>query len=239
MTKILHLSDLHIQNKGAVIWDTNTKSNFVGAINCIKELNDIDAIVISGDMSNDGSLWSYQYVDKILAEVGIPTYCCPGNHDNLKLFYAGYKPKFYSTQELQKINDWTFILLNSAVEGMSRGMIDLENLKYLLSQATGNIAIVLHHPPIEQEGWLNRKLLENRDEFNDIVFENHNVKLVLYGHTHYHTSQLFNNIIYSSAPSIGFAFNPTLPKFQIAKGEEGLTMITMDGGNIQIEKILI
>ena len=237
--RIIHLSDLHIPENSQDIWGINPADRLNAMVSKIKDLRNIDAIFISGDISNDGSLWSYQYVDKILAEVGIPAYCCPGNHDNLKLFYAGYKPKFYSTQELQKINDWTFILLNSAVEGMSRGMIDLENLKYLLSQATGNIAIVLHHPPIEQEGWLNRKLLENRDEFNDIVFENHNVKLVLYGHTHYHTSQLFNNIIYSSAPSIGFAFNPTLPKFQIAKGEEGLTMITLDGDNIQIEKILI
>lgn len=237
--RIIHLSDLHIPENGQDIWGINPVNRLNAMASKIKCLKNIDAIIISGDISNDGSLWSYRYVDSIFADINIPTYCCPGNHDNLKLFYAGYKPKFYSTQELQKINDWTFILLNSAVEGMSRGMIDLENLKYLLSQATGNIAIVLHHPPIEQEGWLNRKLLENRDEFNDIVFENHNVKLVLYGHTHYHTSQLFNNIIYSSAPSIGFAFNPTLPKFQIAKGEEGLAMITLDGDNIQIEKILI
>lgn len=237
--RIIHLSDLHIPENGQDIWGINPVERLNAMASKIKCLKNIDAIIISGDISNDGSLWSYRYVDSIFADINIPTYCCPGNHDNLKLFYEGYKPHFYSTQELLNIGGWTFILLNSAVAGMSRGMTDLENLETLLSQATGNIAIVLHHPPIEQEGWLNRKLLENRNEFIELISRNKNVKLVLHGHTHHNSIIRRDNLIFSSASSIGFAFAPELPKFEIAHGQEGFSLLTFNGENVSIENILI
>ncbi|MEI3240543.1 MAG: hypothetical protein V8S32_11230 [Lachnospiraceae bacterium] len=34
-----------------------------------------------------------------LMEIGVPTYCCPGNHDNLEMFYRGYKPYHYKINE--------------------------------------------------------------------------------------------------------------------------------------------
>lgn len=237
--KIIHLSDLHIPEEGKDIWDVNPVLQVKALQKRIKEINDIDAIFISGDISNDGSRWSYEFADKVFSEIGIPTYCCPGNHDNLNIFFGGHTSKFLKTEELLEIENWTFILLNSAIDGMSRGILNLEKLENLLNQSNGNVAVVLHHPPIEQEGWLNRKLLENRDEFNEVIKKNVNIKLVLYGHTHYHSIKKIGSVIYSSATSVGFAFSPKLPKFEIANGMEGFSLITLQGDDINIEKILI
>lgn len=237
--RIIHLSDLHIPEYGHDIWGINPVDHLKKVISKIKDLKNIDAIFISGDISNDGSLWSYQYFDTIFAELGIPTYCCPGNHDNLNLFYNEYQPHFYINKEFISFEKWSFIFMNSAVEGMSRGLIDEKKLENLLAQTNGNIAIILHHPPVEQEGWLNRKLLENRNKFNDIISKNKNVKLVLYGHTHYNKINKVNNIIYSSASSVGFAFNPELPKFEIAHGKEGYSVISLNDDIISIDNIII
>lgn len=237
--RIVHISDLHITDHGHDIWNVNTYVNFRLAVEKIKQLNDIDAVIISGDLSNDGSLWSYQQIDEMLSEIGIPTFCCPGNHDNLDVFYNVYTPKFYKVDKNFKIGDWTFIMQNSAVMGMSRGYFNALELSDLLSVAKGYIAIVLHHPPIEQNGWLNRKLLENRDEFKKLIENFPNVKLVLYGHTHFHSVQNFNGITYSSASSIGFAFNPKLPKFEIARGEEGFSVLNLNGLDLSIENVLL
>lgn len=237
--KILHISDIHLENLGNSIWNTDTKKHFDKAIRKLQSIEDIDALIISGDLSNDGSTWSYKYIDKSLAHLGIPTFCCPGNHDNLDEFYYGYKPSFYKTCETFKVGEWTFIMLNSAITGMSRGFFNPEILSKLISPSSEHIAVVLHHPPIKQEGWLNRKLLENRDEFNDLILQAGNVKLVLYGHTHYHTENIVDGVVYSSASSTGFAFHPSLPKFEIAHGKEGFSLITLTGTNIKIENILI
>lgn len=237
--KIIHLSDLHIPEGGKDIWSVNPVSQVKALQKRIKEINYIDAIFISGDISNDGSNWSYEFVDKVFSEIGIPTYCCPGNHDNLNMFFGGYTLKFIKTEELLEMEDWTFIFLNSAVPGMARGIFNIEKLENLLNHSNGNVAVVLHHPPIEQEGWLNRKLLENRNEFNEIIIKKGNIKLVLYGHTHSHSIKKIGSVIYSSATSVGFAFSPKLPKFEIADGMEGFSLITLEGDRINIENILI
>lgn len=167
--KIIHISDIHLTENGREIWGVNTLDHFSKAIQKIKELNGIDGIVVSGDLSDDGSRWTYEYIDKAFAGTGIPTFCCPGNHDNLQEFYYGYKSQFYKTSETFKLCGWTFIRLNSAVTDMSRGYFKMGTLSKKIQQSKGPVAVVLHHPPIEQKGWLNRKLLENRNAFNELI----------------------------------------------------------------------
>lgn len=237
--RIIHVSDIHLENQGKIIWGVDTKEHFDTAIKKIRYMNDIDAIIISGDLSNDGSTWAYKYIDMALANINIPVFCCPGNHDDLEEFYHGYNPLFYKICDSFELGGWMFILLNSAVTGMSRGNFDPDKLSKLIKLSSGNIAVVLHHPPIEQEGWLNRKLLEHRDVFNHIIHQTKNIRLVLYGHTHYHEKKIISGVIYSSASSIGFAFHPKLPKFEIASGKEGLSLITLGESDIKIENILI
>ena len=47
------------------------------------------------------------------------------------------------------------------------------------------------------------------------------------------------DIIYNCSPSIGFAFSPKLPKFEIACGEEGFSLIDTSNDDISINTILI
>lgn len=82
--RIVHLSDLHIARDGNEIWGTDTLSHFHQAIDIISSLKDINAIIVTGDLSNDGSSWSYNYIIDCLKQLEIPTFCCPGNHDNLE-----------------------------------------------------------------------------------------------------------------------------------------------------------
>ena len=232
--KLIHISDIHLTENGREIWGVNTLDHFCKTIQKIKKMDGIDGIVVSGDLSDDGSRWTYEYVDRAFAEIGIPTFCCPGNHDNLDEFYHGYKPSFYKTYETFELCGWTFIMLNSVVTGMSRGYFNPETLFRLMQQSSGPVVVILHHPPIEQAGWLNRKLLENRNEFNELIHQVQNVKLVLYGHTHYHTNNIVNGVVYSSAPSTGFAFHPNLPKFKIAYGKEGFNIIEFKNKSLLI-----
>jgi hypothetical protein len=239
--RIIHLSDLHLTND-VCIWGTDTNAHFTCAIDKIKGLKDIDAVVISGDLSNEGSIESYMLLDRTLATLDLPVYCCPGNHDNLDVFFNKYNSHNYRKDKIASIEDWDFIFFNTVVEGMSRGFPqndDIALLKSRIQHTSNNIAIVLHHPPIEQPGWLNRKLLEDREAVVKMLGCSNNVKLVLYGHTHYHMNKTINGILYSSASSTGFAFDPTLPKFEIAARQEAFSLISIENDNISIENISI
>ncbi len=243
MIRILHISDIHLTQLGSPIWGADVKLNFDSAIKFISEIKlEIDAIFITGDLSNDGSIESYKYIDAAFASIGVPTYCCMGNHDNIDHVLSVFSSGFINYCPIAYVADWKFLILNSIVpdeedlgKNKARGYLSETSLKFLESSITldkRNTAIVLHHPPIEPGGWLNRKLLDNRDIFNKLIRKYEQVKLVLYGHTHYNLQTSLDGILYTSASSIGFAFDKELPKFEIAQGQEGFNVYEICNDNI-------
>ena len=247
--RIVHMSDLHLTKDGAPIWETNTMEHFNLSIDIIRGMKDIDAIVVTGDISNDGSEWTYRYADRLFSSLGIPTYCCPGNHDSLKMMLDEYKPSFYQVLPHSCIIEgWKLVMLNSVVpaddnpdQNKSRGFLSGESLNYVQQELEEGLPtiIALHHPPLEPGGWLNRRLLENRDIFNQTIQSYPNTRLVIYGHIHYFTEVQQGHTRYSSSTSVGFAFDKDLPKFQIADGLEGFSIIEVNNKEVHINNCLI
>ena len=241
------MSDLHLTKDGCPIWETNTMEHFNRSIDVIRGMKDIDAIVVTGDISNDGSEWTYKYADRLFSSLGIPTFCCPGNHDSLKVMLEEYNPSFFKVLPQSCIIDgWNLILLNSVIQddedpnqNKARGFLSEASLNYMIQKLEEGFPsiIALHHPHLEPGGWLNRKLLDNRDDFNKIISLYDNVKLVIYGHIHYFTNVLKGHVRYCSSSSVGFAFDKDLPKFQIADGYEGINLIEIINDSITINNI--
>ena len=241
------MSDLHLTKDGCPIWETNTMEHFNRSIDVIRGMKDIDAIVVTGDISNDGSEWTYKYADRLFSSFGIPTFCCPGNHDSMKVMLEEYNPSFFKVLPQSCIIDgWNLILLNSVIQddedpnqNKARGFLSEASLNYMIQKLEEGFPsiIALHHPPLEPGGWLNRKLLDNRDDFNKIISLYDNVKLVIYGHIHYFTNVLKGHVRYCSSSSVGFAFDKDLPKFQIADGYEGINLIEIINDSITINNI--
>ena len=247
--RIIHMSDLHLTKGGCPIWETDTMEHFNRSIDIIRKMKDIDAIIVSGDISDDGSEWTYQYADRLFSSLGIPTYCCPGNHDSLRVMLEEYRPSFYNVLPPScKIGGWKLLMLNSVIQAdenpnqnKARGWLSEESLSYVKQELEERLPtiIVLHHPPLEPGGWLNRRLLDNRDVFNEIIDSYDNARLVIYGHIHYFTDVQQGHIRYSSSTSVGFAFDKDLPKFQIADGLEGFSLIEIEHNNIIIRNVLL
>ena len=242
--RIIHMSDLHLTKDGCPIWETDTMEHFNKSIEIIRGMKNIDAIIVTGDISDDGSIWTYQYADKVFSSLMIPTICCPGNHDSLKVMLKEYKPSYYQVlPHAFVIKGWKIITLNSVIlddvdsnHNKARGFLSDASKKYMIQELDERLPtiIALHHPPIEPGGWLNRKLLDNRDDFNTIITKYTNARLVIYGHTHYFTDVQLGVTRYSSATSVGFAFDKELPKFQIADGFEGFSLIEIENDRITI-----
>ena len=244
--KIIHISDIHISDKGLPIWGTDTLAHFKTVIDVISQYNDIDAIVISGDIADNGCEWAYNYVDKEFAKIGIPTYVCPGNHDWLPTMRNSLS--FCQVTPLIELKDWKFLFLNSTMiddeepsKYRARGTItsnDYNRISEVANDSDKLICIILHHSPIEPGQWMNRKLLEDREKFRSHVGSYDSIRLILFGHIHYALTSKLGHILYSSAPSVGFAFDPYLNKYEIADGSEGFNIIEIDNeGVINISTI--
>lgn len=243
--RIALLSDIHMPCDGKPIWDTDVKEHLYSCVEKLKKTPNVDIIIITGDLSNDGSASSYKLVDNAFCEINTPIFCCPGNHDNIQNLQNTLQHIKYIKNI--KYNNWHFIFLNSVIPdefnpnvNKARGYLnedDLNNLEKMLLQESCNTVIVMHHPAIEPNGWLNRRLLENRREFVKMVSKHQHVKMVLMGHSHEHYIKNINNTQYIIAPAIGYAFSASLPKFQIDINNEGFLLI--DTNRNTIKKILL
>lgn len=241
------MSDLHLTKDGCPIWETNTMEHFNQSIDIIRGIQNIDAILVTGDISDDGSERTYQYADRLFSSLGIPTLCCPGNHDSLKMMLEGYKPSYYQVLPSSRIIEgWKIVMLNSVIpadedpnQNKARGFLSEESLSYIKQELEeGHPTIIaLHHPPLEPGGWLNRRILENREVFNQTIDSYPNARLVLYGHIHYFTEVQQGHTRYSSSTSVGFAFDKDLQKFQIADGLEGFSLIDINNDIIDITNV--
>ena len=71
--RIILISDIHMSHDGDPIWDTDVKGHLNQCVEKIKQIHDVDLIIIAGDLSNDGSISSYNIVDNAFSTTNIPS----------------------------------------------------------------------------------------------------------------------------------------------------------------------
>lgn len=222
--RILHLSDLHIcSSADAIIHGVNPYENLQRAINKIKAIEqEIDLCVITGDISNDGTEESYELADMALSILPFPIYVTNGNHDSYRnlIRHSHKKLRF---QRQVTIHGIDFLFLNSvgiADDGSnrSRGSLSNDELKQVMITLGQNhpTIILMHHPAIETGSWLDRRILENRQSFINIVASSHKVIAVLSGHNHYSSNKAIGSCLYCTASSISTSFDKSLEPFEEA-----------------------
>ena len=86
MAKLIQLSDLHLVSPGKLtskVLDTN--AILEETINEILSKKDyfgqIDGLVVTGDISDDGSMESYLSAYEKLSKLNVPILVIPGNHE--------------------------------------------------------------------------------------------------------------------------------------------------------------
>lgn len=247
--RIAVLSDLHLTSDKKSIWGVDTYANFKKAISRMKNIPKIDCIIVCGDIANDGMVGTYAYVDSEFRNLGIPTFWCPGNHDNMNQYYDFGQKSFCKLSGIHDVGGFRVISVcsvthdeNNPSQNRARGLIKNEDLKILdrvLSDSEKPCVVFLHHPSIEPGGWLSNKILINKEDFNNVIIKHSQVKAVLYGHIHYYTKHQDGSTVYMSSPAVGFAFNKDLPKYRIAKGEEGFAILDISESKIKTELVRI
>lgn len=197
MTTILQLSDTHIVPEGALVsgrLDTaDALARLVLRINSIRDqIGQIDALLISGDLSDDGNVKSYARLKTLIAPLDLPTYAIAGNHDARELMrnaFADVLPADGPLNWTRQIGDIHLIGLDTLVEGQGLGALSGKSLAFLqaaLSKASNApVILALHHPPFSCGiGFMDDIGLTNRSEFHDVVATYDGTLRIVCGHIH-------------------------------------------------------
>ncbi|MBE0414522.1 phosphodiesterase [Yoonia sp.] len=222
MTAILQLSDAHIVPKGALVsgrLETSAAlARLVGRITTIRDqIGPIDAVLVSGDLSDDGSPESYVRFKSLLAPLDLPVHVIPGNHDNrtaMRHAFVDLLPVSGPLNWACRVGDITMIGLDTLVEGQGHGTLSGETLAFLetaLAQANKTpVLLALHHPPF-QSGmrFMDAIGLTNRAAFRDVVAAYGGALRIVCGHIHtMMVAEIAGHIALSApAPCSTFAYD--------------------------------
>ena len=200
MSGFLHLSDFHL------VEDETTSSRAFNAKFILKNTIDkilgkkenfgnLDGVIITGDISDDGSTASYSDAYDILKELYLPLLAIPGNHDlrqpmmnyfakDIDIKGSGFFDWVYET------SDTLIIGLDTLVEGQNHGMLRPESFNFLfekLNQPTEkNIILAIHHPPINTGiPFMDEIALKNSDELSECLgTTNQPIRILSVSYTH-------------------------------------------------------
>jgi 3',5'-cyclic AMP phosphodiesterase CpdA len=182
MTTILQISDTHIVPEGALVsgrLDTaDALARIVARVASIRDqIAPIDGVLVSGDLSDDGSAESYARFKALIAPLNLPVHVIPGNHDArepMRAAFADQLPASGPLNWIHSIGDIRLIGLDTLVEGQGLGTLATESLTFLesaLSQAGDMpVLLALHHPPFRCGiTFMDDIGLNNRKDLRDII----------------------------------------------------------------------
>lgn len=221
MARLLILSDLHVVAPGALASGVlDTPALLAGAVDTVlgrlDQVGPIDAVLVAGDVSDDGSAESYVVARAELARLGLPLLVIPGNHDAREAFRTAFAdlgsiPQAGALNWVAKVGDTRVVGLDTLVEGQGGGRLGREALDTLsdaLGRASGGpVVVALHHPPIRTGiRFMDGIGLENPDALEAIVSRYDGPLRMVAGHVHgVHHGMLGPHPV-STAPSTCSAF---------------------------------
>ena len=237
-TKFIQITDTHLfSNKNGELLGMNTQASLNAVLECIaNEEDDFDFFLCTGDLSQDGSVSSYNRFKTNLSKLGKKQFWLPGNHDNLQnMRNASNNCEIQSVLNLGK---WQIVLLNTQVQGTVFGQLAEEEL-ILLEQALSvepklyTLVAMHHHLQNVNCEWLDTQKIKNGHELLKIVSKYNNVRVLLCGHVHQESDESRENLRFISTPSTCFQFKPQSDSFALDSLGPGYRWVELyDNGRI-------
>ncbi|KJY82209.1 3',5'-cyclic-nucleotide phosphodiesterase [Vibrio galatheae] len=221
--KLLQITDTHLfEPADGSLLSVNTLDSFNAVVEAILEDNRcFDAIISTGDISQDHTAVSYQRFEQGIAPLEKTCFWLPGNHD--------FKPSMTSVlpseqiKQLQHVllgESWQMVMLDSQIVGVPHGrlsdyQLSLLEEKLLEYPERHTLVLLHHHPLLVGSRWLDQHTLKDAHHFWQVVEKHQNVKAVVCGHVHQDMNVLHNGVRVMSTPSTCVQFKPNSDDFAL------------------------
>lgn len=208
--KIVQITDTHLfANDADEMYGVKCNHAFNAVMSRFMEedLAGTDMIFLTGDVSQDKSVESYEKVVTRLSRFNIPVYWIAGNHDHSEHIESVFsKNNHFHRDRTLTLPYWHMIFLDTNIDQSDSGYLAEKELLALEHEIMAapfdkKLAIVMHHHPSPvNTPLIDNYILKNADDFWEIVKES-KVELIICGHVHGDYSFQVGNTMIESSPA--------------------------------------
>ena len=244
--KIVQITDLHLRrDKSYRAFEINTFQSAKNIINHISKLHeDLDALVISGDISDDESEESYSNLIELTDEIHSEIYLMPGNHDSIIEIKKCASTSKVNSELYFARDNWVYFMFNTKKDDSPNGFLKQYEIDIFREMIEKNddkyFMIFLHHHPVKiGSPTMDKMIIENADILLDLIQQNQTIRGVSWGHIHNVFETNLNNAKLFSTPSTCYQSKPKSKTFIIdTKEKPGYRIIHFSSdGNLETEII--
>jgi 3',5'-cyclic AMP phosphodiesterase CpdA len=194
---IAQLSDFHARPRGATAYGgVDTNAMMRRAIAAVLALDPLpDCLIVTGDLTDCGLPEEYALVREALADLPMPVYPVPGNHDRREAFAAGMRPLCPLLPESgfqhYTVEDYPVRLigLDTIIAGKDGGALCREREAWLaarLAEGDGRPTLIfMHHPPfLTGVAGMDIMTCETSPELPALIAAHPEIEAVVCGHYH-------------------------------------------------------
>ncbi|MEX2258958.1 MAG: metallophosphoesterase [Woeseia sp.] len=241
----MHLTDPHLfADPAASLRGTATHASLQSVLEHIQEAGwPADFVAMTGDVIQDDSAGAYANFRELLATLGLPVHCVPGNHDVRALMRdALSEPPFYYCATWEQ-RDWLVVGIDSCVDNSAGGSIsadEWERLKATVEASdAAHVLVCLHHPPLPLDSrWLDQVGLEDGDSFLRQLASLGTVRGCLFGHAHQECDRVVDGLHIIGTPSTCRQFKPQSDEFALDDRPPAYRRVLLrDDGSIDSELV--
>lgn len=231
--ELVQLSDTHLlaEAEGALL-GLETHNSLRCVVDLVQQsCPHVDLVLATGDLSQDGSMASYQHLRQQLEVLAAPMRWCPGNHD----VREAMQWVAADTELMSPITDlgaWRIVVLDSQLPGEVSGYLAIDQLN-LLEQAlaaaeTRHCLVCFHHHPVAVGSrWMDDIGLRNASALFAVLERHSCVRAVLWGHVHQEFDQYYKGMRLLASPSTCVQFEPGQESFQLALKPPGFRWLRL------------
>ena len=216
IVRLVQLTDTHLcKAQGGKLLGMDTDHSLQAVIDLVQlERPDIDLLLGTGDLSDQGAMEAYRRLQEYFAQLTDASCWLPGNHDDRANMELVADSPLRLCREI-RLGCWQVVMLDSQVPGEVGGRLgppELALLQAALGAAAGQglySLVCLHHQPVPIGcEWLDEQMVADAAEFFAVLDRFPGVRGVLWGHVHQQVDRRHGNIQLMASPSTCVQFAP-------------------------------
>jgi len=239
--RVVQFTDLHLyRNRDGGLLGLNTHQSFESVLSHFKiQLSFVDVLLLTGDLSQDGSVESYQLLRERILPLDLPTYWIPGNHDIPAVMPPALNGGVISPLKQVLLPPWQIILLDSSQPHQVSGYLPPTELAFLAQcladHPSLHTLVCLHHHPLSIDcDWMEPLGLTNGPEFLEVLRQYPQVRGILWGHIHQDYTRRYDTWQLMATPSTCVQFKPQSRNFTVDTALPGYRWLDLlEDGQIQ------